>query len=452
MRRQLKALSGLVKVLTVAVAVASVAVGAAAGPAAAAGALPAAGQALTLSPAYGNQFVLPTLQTSSACPAGSDTFYVRLYGGATGSQMPDAGQLMKEPGSIDMSTSAPFSSQTAFNFKDTAADAGVTTLAGSYVVQLVCQTELSDVLRTFTATVTFSTPTFWTTPGATAPTTTSLGASPAGGSTSGSAVTLTATIATSALGAPAPSGTVTFSDGGTPIGSAPTAGGVASIATSALGVGAHSLSASFAGAGWASSSSGTLAHTVQGVISPPPPPPPAPAFLSLGTPTLIGAVRVDSTITCSVTATNATGVSYAWTRGGAVISGAVSATRKATGADLGKLLGCRVTATGNGGPTTTSSATAKVSLGIAPRATTRPSVGGTAKVGKKLTARLGTWTPAPSSHLTTWLRDGKAIKGATKRTYVLTRADKGHKVTVRVVARKTYHLSGKAVAAAVKVR
>jgi hypothetical protein len=114
---------------------------------------------MTVSPAYGNKFVSPTLTTSAPCPVGSDNFYIRLYGGAPGSQMPDLGQQMKEPGSLEMSTSQPFSVQTAFNFIDTASDAGVATLAGDYVLELVCQTELSSILRTFTTPLTFQTET-----------------------------------------------------------------------------------------------------------------------------------------------------------------------------------------------------------------------------------------------------------------------------------------------------
>ncbi|HEY1653454.1 MAG TPA: Ig-like domain-containing protein [Acidimicrobiales bacterium] len=66
----------------------------------------------------------------------------------------------------------------------------------------------------------------------------------------GQSVTLTATVAPQAAG-PNPTGTVTFSDGSTPIGTAPlqNTGGVftASITSSTLSVGGHSITASYSG-------------------------------------------------------------------------------------------------------------------------------------------------------------------------------------------------------------
>ncbi len=62
---------------------------------------------------------------------------------------------------------------------------------------------------------------------------------------------------------------------------------------------------------------------------------------------------------------------------------------------------------------------------------------GTAKVGKRLTARVGTWTPRPASYAYQWLRGTTPIRGATRATYVPTRLDGGKRVTVRVVARGT---------------
>ncbi|HRI95749.1 MAG TPA: hypothetical protein PLZ93_09060, partial [Nocardioides sp.] len=71
----------------------------------------------------------------------------------------------------------------------------------------------------------------------------------------------------------------------------------------------------------------------------------------------------------------------------------------------------------------------------APRAFTvsgKPSFSGKAKVGKRLTASLGSWSPTPATIRYTWLRNGKPIKGAGKATYKLTRKDRGKKVAVRV--------------------
>ncbi|MDR1712231.1 MAG: family 43 glycosylhydrolase [Propionibacteriaceae bacterium] len=60
-----------------------------------------------------------------------------------------------------------------------------------------------------------------------------------------------------------------------------------------------------------------------------------------------------------------------------------------------------------------------------------PKISGTAKVGKTLTAKPGTWSPKPASFAYQWFRDEVKIPGATDVTYTLTAADMGHKVSVK---------------------
>jgi uncharacterized membrane protein len=69
--------------------------------------------------------------------------------------------------------------------------------------------------------------------------------------------------------------------------------------------------------------------------------------------------------------------------------------------------------------------------------TPTPKISGTAQVGKKLTAKPGSWKPSKGVKLTfQWQRNGTKIKGATKKTYTLKTADKGKKITVKVTATK----------------
>jgi hypothetical protein len=63
----------------------------------------------------------------------------------------------------------------------------------------------------------------------------------------------------------------------------------------------------------------------------------------------------------------------------------------------------------------------------------RPKLSGTPAVGSTLTAKVGTWSPAPTLSIT-WLRSGKPIVGATTFTYTLTGADLGKKIRVEVTA------------------
>lgn len=66
------------------------------------------------------------------------------------------------------------------------------------------------------------------------------------------------------------------------------------------------------------------------------------------------------------------------------------------------------------------------------RNVSKPTISGTAHVGKTLTATTGTWNPASATASFQWLRDGKVISGATSRTYTLKAADGGTKISVRV--------------------
>ena len=65
----------------------------------------------------------------------------------------------------------------------------------------------------------------------------------------------------------------------------------------------------------------------------------------------------------------------------------------------------------------------------------RPYTTGTFRVGKTVKAKVGTWSPTPTSYSYQWIRAGKKISGATSSTYKLTKADKGKKVKVKVTVK-----------------
>ncbi|MFT4233129.1 MAG: S-layer homology domain-containing protein [Leucobacter sp.] len=70
-----------------------------------------------------------------------------------------------------------------------------------------------------------------------------------------------------------------------------------------------------------------------------------------------------------------------------------------------------------------------------------PTISGALKPGSTLTAKPGTWGPAPVSLAYQWNRDGKAVAGATKSTYVLTAEDVGRSITVTVTGSKSGYTS-----------
>lgn len=67
----------------------------------------------------------------------------------------------------------------------------------------------------------------------------------------------------------------------------------------------------------------------------------------------------------------------------------------------------------------------------------KPTITGTVKAGSTLKANPGSWTPSPATHSFQWLRDGKAISGATASGYKVSTTDRGKRIAVRVVARHT---------------
>ncbi|MFJ3403155.1 hypothetical protein [Promicromonospora sp. NPDC090134] len=66
-----------------------------------------------------------------------------------------------------------------------------------------------------------------------------------------------------------------------------------------------------------------------------------------------------------------------------------------------------------------------------------PSVAGTVQVGKTLTANRWTWTPTPTTVKYQWRLDGKAVSGATSKTWTVPASAKGKKVSVAITGSKT---------------
>lgn len=142
----------------------------------------------------------------------------------------------------------------------------------------------------------------------------------------------------------------------------------------------------------------------------------------------------------TVTADPAERVSYQWTRSGAAIKGATANRYKVRAADVNRTLRVRVTVSRPGWWNTyTSTSTAAVAKRALKKGTVK--VTGTAKVGKKLKAKTAKWGPKPVKVRYRWLRNGKPIKGATKATYKVKKADRRKVIKVRVTVKKPKYLT-----------
>jgi hypothetical protein len=107
----------------------------------------------------------------------------------------------------------------------------------------------------------------------------------------------------------------------------------------------------------------------------------------------------------------------------------------------------RVTAANSEGSATANATGIVQAAAVAgpPRNTTPPSVSGTPQVGQTLTANNGTWVgQQPLTYTYRWRRCDTAgascadISGAAAKTYVLTAADQGTTLRVRVTARNAW--------------
>jgi hypothetical protein len=176
------------------------------------------------------------------------------------------------------------------------------------------------------------------------------------------------------------------------------------------------------------------------------------APVNTGPPTISGTPAVGQTLTASDgTWSNApTSFAYQWLRcngGGNSCADVANGTQKTytlVGADAGKTIRVRVTATNADGSTSAQSAqTAAVTAATssaAPKNTAAPTISGTPKVGQTLTADPGSWSGNPTSFTYQWQRcdaDVAAcsnVAGATGKTYGLSIADLGYRLRVVVAA------------------
>ncbi len=151
-------------------------------------------------------------------------------------------------------------------------------------------------------------------------------------------------------------------------------------------------------------------------------------------PTITGDPRVDATLTATPGTWTPTPdqVAYQWLADGEPIAGAISPSLTMDPDLATKRISVTTTATKSGyaAVPATSSETAEVALGSL-EMTASPTVVGDVELGKTLS--LGRPVSNPSPQLTVrWLRNGRAIPGASALTYRVTEADLGTHLAVRV--------------------
>lgn len=174
--------------------------------------------------------------------------------------------------------------------------------------------------------------------------------------------------------------------------------------------------------------------------------------LTLTKPRLSGITAVGQTLTVLASAQPVTAqLSVQWFRNGVAIPGATTGSYRVTATDLGATVTARVIATLGASSVTGTSAAATISRGTFTKRRA-PRVTGTMRVGRRLTARHGAWSPKPHTFRYQWLRDGRRITGATAAHYRLTRRDKGHAISVRIRGKRAGYVARSLTSAKRRVR
>jgi hypothetical protein len=176
----------------------------------------------------------------------------------------------------------------------------------------------------------------------------------------------------------------------------------------------------------------------------------APANTAL--PTISGTPTVGQTLTANegTWSNTPTSFAYQWLRcngGGNNCANVANGTQKTytlVGADSGKTMRVRVTATNadgsNAAQSAQTAAVAAATSSAAPKNTAAPTISGTPKVGQTMTADPGSWSGNPTSFAYQWQRCDADVAacsnlvGATSKTYAVPIADLGYRLRVVVTA------------------
>ncbi|NMD46844.1 MAG: carboxypeptidase regulatory-like domain-containing protein, partial [Propionibacterium sp.] len=166
-------------------------------------------------------------------------------------------------------------------------------------------------------------------------------------------------------------------------------------------------------------------------------------FAKVATPTVTGKAKVGHKLTAAAGKWSPapTRLSYQWYRGKTAIAGATGSGYTAQPADAGATLSVRVTGASTGYVAATKASKATSAVAKGDLTNTKAAITGKAKVGSTLTAVPGTWGPGGVGYGYRWYRGSTAIKGATGKTYKVTKKDRGAKLRVVVRGTKTGYVT-----------
>ena len=169
---------------------------------------------------------------------------------------------------------------------------------------------------------------------------------------------------------------------------------------------------------------------------------------ALAAASLTGEARVGVPLVGGPLAEPSATVVYRWLADGKTIPGAIGSTYTPTPSEYQKSITLQTTVTQQGFPVAVTTSSAKIVLG---GVIDKPSitVSGTSKTGNRLTIRSS--VPASTTATYQWLRNGKAITGATKSVYTLQSADYKTSVSAKVTLTRFGYNNTSSTSSSVKV-
>lgn len=168
-------------------------------------------------------------------------------------------------------------------------------------------------------------------------------------------------------------------------------------------------------------------------------------------PTVAGTPKVGKKLTAVPGDWTATAkLSYQWSVDGKAIAGATKQYHTVAPAELRRTLTVKVSGSGPAFVTATQTS-ASTAAALPGTFALKPVISGKTVVGSKLTAVTSGLTPKSATLTYRWLRDGKPISGATKKTHTASKGDVGTSLTVSVKASSPGYSTASATSSAKKV-
>ena len=158
-------------------------------------------------------------------------------------------------------------------------------------------------------------------------------------------------------------------------------------------------------------------------------------FTKTSAPVITGAVKVGSKLTAKVaTWSPSAKFAYQWYSNGKKIAGATKSTFTPTRAQAGTTITVMVTGSKSGYQSISKLSKGK-KVPLLKLTIGKAKLNGPTRVGGTLKVTAGASKPVATTKSYQWYANGKAITGATKSTYLIKKADKGKRLTVKVTYR-----------------